>query len=363
MYRGPTLALRSRCRFCEALGPGLVHRGRSVSRRGSDGVEREGRRGEDLRIAAAVVDEFAGGVGEADELGLREHGRRAVAELVVELAADHEDRVGLGHRRGAHGADRGRMIARHQAAALLGVEIDGAERVEQAHELGAGPAGAAARSPPAAASPTTARRPSARWSAGSGGMTRGGFGRHPFVEHEIAAPRGRAARRSESRDRPGPARRGRRTPGSRLRRTRESPDRRPAACARAAMTGRRMSTWGMSCSGPMLACARDVQPPITSTGHAGERGIRDRGRRVGDARTRGHHGDAEFAGEFGVRVRHVDRRDFVAHVDDADAELGRVIPDRLDVAALQAEDAVDAARLRESARSRPRKIHDRRSGH
>ena len=44
-------------------------------------------------------------------------------------------------------------------------------------------------------------------------------------------------------------------------------------------------------------------------------------------------------------VRHVDRGAFVAHVDDADALPRDVIPDRLDMAALQAEDAVDAARL------------------
>ena len=44
-------------------------------------------------------------------------------------------------------------------------------------------------------------------------------------------------------------------------------------------------------------------------------------------------------------VRHVDGGAFVAHVDDADALARHVVPDRLDVAALQAEDAVDAARL------------------
>ncbi len=47
-------------------------------------------------------------------------------------------------------------------------------------------------------------------------------------------------------------------------------------------------------------------------------------------------------------VRHVDRRTFVAGVDDADAEPRRMVPDRLDVAALEPEDAVDAARLQET---------------
>ena len=56
-------------------------------------------------LAAAVVDQLARIVGDADEAGVREDGRRAVAQLVVELAADDEDEVGLGHRGGAHGAD------------------------------------------------------------------------------------------------------------------------------------------------------------------------------------------------------------------------------------------------------------------
>ena len=47
-------------------------------------------------------------------------------------------------------------------------------------------------------------------------------------------------------------------------------------------------------------------------------------------------------------VRHVNRCAFVAHVDDADAAPRDVIPDRLNMAALQAEDAVDAASLQET---------------
>src|SRR6185437_1222212 len=46
-------------------------------------------------------------------------------------------------------------------------------------------------------------------------------------------------------------------------------------------------------------------------------------------------------------VRHVHGGAFVAHVDDADALTGDMVPDRLDVAALETEDAVDAARLQE----------------
>ena len=76
---------------------------------------------------------------------------------------------------------------------------------------------------------------------------------------------------------------------------------------------------------------------------AGERGIRHGRHRVGDAGTGGDHGDAEAAGQFGMGVRHVHGGALVAHVDDADALTRDVIPDRLDMAALQSEDAVDAA--------------------
>ena len=48
-----------------------------------------------------------------------------------------------------------------------------------------------------------------------------------------------------------------------------------------------------------------------------------------------------------MRVRHVNRGALIANVDDADALPGDVIPDRLDVAALQTENAIDAARFQE----------------
>jgi hypothetical protein len=53
--------------------------------------------------------------------------------------------------------------------------------------------------------------------------------------------------------------------------------------------------------------------------------------------------------EFGVGVRHVDRCGLMANVDDADAKLGGMVPDRLDMPALQTKDAVDAARLEEAS--------------
>ena len=54
-------------------------------------------------------------------------------------------------------------------------------------------------------------------------------------------------------------------------------------------------------------------------------------------------------------VRHVHGGAFVPHVDDTDALPRHVVPDRLDMAALQAEDAIDAAAFRtaQSRRRRP----------
>ena len=92
----------------------------------------------------------------------------------------------------------------------------------------------------------------------------------------------------------------------------------------------------------------------------GERGVGHAGDGVGHARPGGRQGDAELSGQLGMRVRHVDGGTLVAHVDDADALARGMVPDRLDVAALQAEDAVDASRHQEPARSRPHSCARRR---
>jgi hypothetical protein len=47
-------------------------------------------------------------------------------------------------------------------------------------------------------------------------------------------------------------------------------------------------------------------------------------------------------------MRHVHGSSFIAHVDDADAVARDMIPNRLDVSALQSEDAVDTPALEES---------------
>ena len=44
-------------------------------------------------------------------------------------------------------------------------------------------------------------------------------------------------------------------------------------------------------------------------------------------------------------MRHMDRGAFVPDINDADAMLRNVVPDRLNMAALKAEDPIDASRL------------------
>ena len=58
-----------------------------------------------LDLAAAVLAELLPVVGDPDEARLAEPRGRAVRHLVVELAADHEQEVGLLHRAGADGGE------------------------------------------------------------------------------------------------------------------------------------------------------------------------------------------------------------------------------------------------------------------
>ena len=72
-----------------------------------------------------------------------------------------------------------------------------------------------------------------------------------------------------------------------------------------------------------------------------DRGVRDRGDGVRDAGPGGHDRDRRLAGQLGVGVGHVDRGALVADVDDPDPAPRELVPDRLDVTALQAEHPVD----------------------
>jgi hypothetical protein len=82
--------------------------------------------------------------------------------------------------------------------------------------------------------------------------------------------------------------------------------------------------------------------------YARDGGVGHCGDCVGDARAGGNHRDRGTASEFGMRVRHVDGGALVADIDDADAKPCGMVPDRLDVAALQTEHAVDPARFEET---------------
>ena len=84
----------------------------------------------------------------------------------------------------------------------------------------------------------------------------------------------------------------------------------------------------------MLACGREVQPPTSKHRNARQRRVGHRRDAIGDTGTGGRHADAELPRQFRVRVRHMDGGAFVADIDDADAELAAMVPDRLDVAAL-----------------------------
>ena len=326
-----------------AVGPGLVERGLAVTGRVHHGGQRQVRRCQQFGLATAVVDQLAGIIRDPDEAGVRKHGRRPVGHLVVELAADQQNDIGLAHRRRTHRRHRRWMFGRHQAAAFLRVEIERAGGVEQAHERRAAPARAAAGDDqrPLGAPERVDRRGDSRR---IGGQSPRRLVLHPFVEHEL-----RRHRRAQhvggyfDIDRPrltgvthgagdglvqfadhliGHAQRARR-----------------AADRAQQIDMRNILQWPHIGLRPRRAAA-DQQHR-----RARERGIGHRGHRVGDARTGGDHGDAEAACQLRMRVRHVHRGAFVAHVDDADALARDVVPDRLDMPALQAEDAIDPADL------------------
>ncbi len=102
----------------------------AFAQRRRDRLERERRGREDLRFPAPVVDKFAGGVGDADEAGVREHRRRPVAHLVVELAADHDHEIGVAHRRPRIAPAKEGWSGRDEPAAFLRIEVERAGGVE-----------------------------------------------------------------------------------------------------------------------------------------------------------------------------------------------------------------------------------------
>src|SRR5262249_21341540 len=90
---------------------------------------------EQLDLTAPILAQLFPAVCDADEAGVRKNGGRAVAELVVELAADDDHQIRFLHRLAAHRAYYRVMARWHQPAALLRVEVEGAGHIEEAHEL------------------------------------------------------------------------------------------------------------------------------------------------------------------------------------------------------------------------------------
>ena len=70
-----------------------------------------------------------------------------------------------------------------------------------------------------------------------------------------------------------------------------------------------------------------------------EIGVRNRRHAIGHARTGRDECDADLATQQRMRGRHVHGSALVPHVDDRRAARGQAVPDRLDVPALQAENA------------------------
>ncbi len=76
-------------------------------------------------------------------------------------------------------------------------------------------------------------------------------------------------------------------------------------------------------------------------------GVGNAGHRVGQARPGGDQRDAEFAGQFRMRLSHVHGGAFVAHVNNLDALGIEPHPYRHDVAAAEREHTRDATPLQQ----------------
>ena len=325
--------------------PAMVDTRLAVARRLDHGAKRQPRGRQHLRLPPPVVHQLAGIVRDPHEARVREHGRRAVAELVVELAADDEDQVGLRHRRGPDGARKGRVVGRDQPPALLRVEVEGARGVQQAHQL-------LRRTPrtPAGDDQRAPRRPQRLDRGRDRVRVRGDLARalglQPLVQHQRVRHRhAQHVGRDLDEDRPRLAQ----VPGRPRHRLVQLAQHLVGHAQGARGAGHRAQD--VDVRDVLERPHVDLRPRRAAADHQHrrpcQRRVRDRRHHVGDARAGRHHRHAQAARQLGVGVRHVDRRPLVPHVDDADAEPGAVVPDRLDVAALEAEDAVDPPRLEE----------------
>ncbi len=186
-----------------------------------------------------------------------------------------------------------------------------------------------------------------RTASGSGGMRRAGFGRHPFVEHQLRRDGGpQHVGRDLDIDRPRLAHIAH-GPGDGLV---QLADDLIGDARRPRLTRHRAQDVDMRDVLKRAHIGLRTRGAAADQQHrrAGERGVGHRRDGVGHARPGRDHGDAERAGQLAMSVRHMHGGALVADVDDADALACDMVPDRLDVPALKAEDAVDAALLQKA---------------
>ena len=313
---------------------------------GDDCVECIGAVRQDFDVAATVVPQLRCGVCDAQETRIAEHGRRSIRKLEVEPPADGQHDVGFADRRASHRAHARRMPLRHDAAALAGVEMRGAESIQQSRERRTGSTRAA---------PADHERPSRRPQhvgrrAREVCTRRGRCGRlRAKVLVALHCARHVGAQRVDRKieiDRTGLAAFAVRTRDGLVQLLQRQ--RRLAHAARVT----RDRTHEVGVDDILKRAAIFLRARRRSRQHQqrglGDVRVRDAGHRVGHTRTGGDERDAELAAELAVRVRHVDGRALVAHVDDRDALGIDAHPHRHDVAAAQAENAIDAARLEEA---------------
>jgi hypothetical protein len=101
------------------------------------------------------------------------------------------------------------------------------------------------------------------------------------------------------------------------------------------VTGFRIDTWSMPCNAPRSSCGTGAQTADQQHRHPLQVRICHRGHAVRDARPGGCEDHAHLPRQHGVTVRHVHAGAFVANVEHAHVALRELIPDRLDMPALQ----------------------------
>ena len=79
--------------LAQAISPGLVDAAFAIAGGRDHRFKCKMRRGEQLRLAAPIVDQLTGAIRHPNEARIGKNGRRAVADLVVELAPDSNDAV------------------------------------------------------------------------------------------------------------------------------------------------------------------------------------------------------------------------------------------------------------------------------